>query len=77
MPIEAILPDWADINRLLLLGRPVFDPATLGRIRLHNDNEGTLRCYLAARWLNVRLQHNCPLQTVFDILFADLYGYRL
>lgn len=77
MPIEVILPDWADTNRLLLLGRPVFDPATLGRIRLHNDNEGTLRCYLAARWLNVRLQHHCPLQTVFDILFADLYGYRL
>ena len=77
MPIEVILPDWADANRLLLLGRPVFDPATLGRTRLHNDNEGTLRCYLAARWLNGRLQHNCPLQTVFDILFADLYGYRL
>jgi hypothetical protein len=77
LPLEAILPDWADGHRLLLLGRPVFDPATLGRARLHNDNEGTLRCYLAARWLNERLQQNCPLQTVFDILFADLYGYRL
>ncbi len=77
MPLEAILPDWADGQRLLLLGRPVFDPATLGRARLHNDNEGTLRCFLAARWLNERLQQNCPLQTVFDILFADLYGYRL
>lgn len=77
LPLEVILPDWADGNRLLLLGRPVFDPATLGRARLHNDNEGTLRCYLAARWLNARLQQNCPLQTVFDLLFADLYGYRL
>lgn len=77
MPLEVILPDWADGNRLLLLGRPVFDPATLGRARLHNDNEGTLRCYLAARWLNQRLQQNCPLQTVFDLLFANLYGYRL
>ena len=77
MPIDIILPDWADGNRLLLLGRPVFDPATLGRARLHNDNEGTLRCYLAARWLNDRLRQNCPLQTVFDLLFADLYGYHL
>jgi len=77
MPLEVILPDWADGNRLLLLGRPVFDPATLGRARLHNDNEGTLRCYLAARWLNERLRQNCPLRTVFDLLFADLYGYRL
>jgi hypothetical protein len=77
MPLEAILPDWPDGNRLLLLGRPVFDPATLGRARLHNDNEGTLRCYLAARWLNERLRQNCPLQAVFDLLFADLYGYSL
>ncbi len=77
MPLEVILPDWGDGNRLLLLGRPVFDPATLGRARLHNDNEGTLRCYLAARWLNERLRQNCPIQTVFDLLFADLYGYRL
>lgn len=77
MPLEVILPDWADGNRLLLLGRPVFDPATLGRARLHNDNEGTLRCYLAARWLNERLRQNCPLRTVLDLLFADLYGYRL
>lgn len=77
MPLEVILPDWADGNRLLLLSRPVFDPATLGRARLHNDNEGTLRCYLAARWMNERLRQNCPLQTVFDLLFADLYGYHL
>ena len=27
MPIEEILPDWPDGERLLLLGRPVFDPA--------------------------------------------------
>lgn len=77
MPLDAILPDWNDRNRLLLLGRPLFDPATLGRARLHNDNEGTLRCYLSARWLEKRLAANCPLQVVHDLLFADLYGYRL
>lgn len=77
LPIETLLPNWADRDRLRLLGRPVFDPATLGRARLHNDNEGTLRCYLAARWLDRLLKNNCPLQVVRDILFADLYGYRL
>ena len=77
LPLEAILPDWPDGHRLLLLGRPVFDPATLGRARLHNDNEGTLRHFLAARWLASCLENNCPLQVVFDLLFADLYGYRL
>ena len=77
LPLEAILPDWTDGHRLLLLGRPVFDPATLGRARLHNDNEGTLRCFLAARWLGSLLDAGCPIQSVHDLLFADLYGYRL
>lgn len=77
IPIELALPDWSDSHRLVLLGRPVFDPATLGRTRLHNDNEGTLRSYLTARWLTRRLEAACPLQTIFDLLFADLYGYRL
>jgi hypothetical protein len=77
IPIEALLPEWPDGDRLLLLGRPVFDPATLGRAQLHNDNEGTLRCYLTARWLNRLLDSNCPLQVITDLLFADLYGYKL
>ncbi len=77
IPLEAMLPEWSDGNRLMLLSRPVFDPATLGRARLHNDNSGTLRCYLTARWLARRLEKNCPLETVFDILFVDLYGRRL
>lgn len=75
--IEALLPDWSDGDRLLLLGRPVFDPATLGRAQLHNDNEGTLRCYLTAQWLNRLLENNCPLQVVKDLLFADLYDHKL
>ena len=77
IPLEAMLPEWSDGKRLLLLSRAVFDPATLGRARLHNDNRGTLRCYLTACWLARRLEENCPLETIFDILFADLYGYRL
>lgn len=77
VPIEQVLPDWTDSDRLRLLGRPVFDPATLGRAQLHNDNEGTMRCYLAARWLKRLLDRNCPTQTVQDALFADLYGYRM
>jgi hypothetical protein len=77
VPIEDLLPDWSDGDRLTLLGRPVFDPATLGRTQLHNDNEGTLRSYLAARWLNRLLEQGCALPVVLDLLFADLYGYRV
>lgn len=77
VPLEALLPEWPDGHRLLLLGRPIFDPATLGRARLHNDNEGTLRFYLSARWLARLLDAGCPFQNVHDLLFVDLYGYRL
>ncbi len=77
IPLEDLLPDWSDQHRLHLLRRPVFDPATLGRARLHNDNEQTLRTYLTATWLQRRIDDGCPLSTVFDLLFVDLYGYRL
>ena len=46
--IDDMLPDWSSADRLQLLTRPVFDPATFGCARLHNDNEGVVRAYLAA-----------------------------
>ncbi len=46
-----ILPDWPAADRVRFFNLPVFDPATFGRVRLHNDNEGVVRAYLAARWL--------------------------
>ncbi|RWK68271.1 MAG: hypothetical protein EOR54_14620 [Mesorhizobium sp.] len=76
LPLEKLLPDWQSDMIARLLRRPVFDPATLGRVRLHNDNEATLRSYLTARWLHDRRQKGCPPQRVDDLLFADLYGYQ-
>src|SRR5262249_52758115 len=51
LDITNVLPDWSPHDRVALLSRAVFDPATLGRARLHNDNQGVVRGYLAARWL--------------------------
>ena len=51
LDLEKVLPDWSADERGLLLTRPIFDPATLGRARFHNDNEGVVRSHLAARWL--------------------------
>ena len=68
------MPDWSAEHRRQLLTRAVFDPATFGRIRLHNDNQGVVRGYLAARWLYRRRQANCPIPTLLDLLFADTYG---
>jgi hypothetical protein len=71
------LPDWSADDRLLLLSRPIFDPATLGRARFHNDNEGLVRGYLAARWLARLRGENLPTGHLFALLFAKSYGLEV
>jgi hypothetical protein len=74
LQLAPILPDWSEEHRLLLLSRPVFDPATLGRARFHNDNDGVVRAFLTARWL-LRLRNaNLPTKTLLDLLFTRSYG---
>lgn len=74
---ETIAPDLTPQYRQRLLLRPVFDPATFDRIRLHNDNEGKVRSYLAARWLYRRRSNNgCSQRELFDLLFAETYGIK-
>ncbi|CQR38251.1 conserved hypothetical protein [Thiomonas arsenitoxydans] len=75
--IDAVLPDWSSEDRLQLLTRPAFDPATFGRARLHNDNEGVIRAYLAARWLLRLRQTNLPRRRLHDFLFSRTYGIEL
>ncbi len=69
-----ILPDWSPEHRQRLLSRAVFDPATFGRARLHNDNRGDVRSYLAARWLHDRRQTNASVQQILQLLFDTTYG---
>lgn len=77
LTIEAVLPDWTNSQQQLLLNRPAFDPSTLGRARLHNDNEGVVRGFLAARWL-LRLHNaNLPERKLHSLLFAQSYGIDL
>ena len=77
LDLAKILPDWSPEHRRRLLTRPVFDPATFGRVRLHNDNTGSVRAYLAARWLKRRREENCSVGDLRDLLFADSYGHQL
>ncbi|MBL8689402.1 MAG: hypothetical protein JNL04_09890 [Rhodospirillaceae bacterium] len=72
--LRDILPDWRPEHLPMLLSRPVFDPASLGQVRLHNDNEGVVRGFLAARWLLGRLDGNAARSRVFDLLFGDADG---
>jgi hypothetical protein len=72
-----VLPDWSADHRGRLIMRPVFDPGTFGRVRLHNDNLGEVRSYLAARWLKRRRDQNAPVQGLLDLIFANSYGVSL
>jgi len=75
--IDDVLPDWSSEDRMKLLTRPAFDPATFGRARLHNDNEGVVRAYLAARWLQRLRQANLPQRRLHDLLFSRTYEVEL
>jgi hypothetical protein len=66
LDLAQVLPDWSPEDRARLLTRPVFDPATFGRVRLHNDNEGVVRGYLAAQWLNRLRQKNLSRSDLFE-----------
>jgi hypothetical protein len=74
LDLADILPDWSGDDRVRLLTRPIFDPATLGRLRFHNDNDGTVRSFLAARWLVRLRQANLSTAGLFRLLFANAYG---
>lgn len=75
--LQAILPDFTQGECRQLLRLPVFDAATYGRVRLHNDNQGVMRSYLAARWIKRRLEGNCPRSAIYELLFTETYGKML
>ncbi len=72
-----VLPNWTGAKRGRLITRAAFDPDRAGFVRLHNDNEGMVRSFLAARWMASLLAKNCPRRSIDDILFADIYGRRV
>ncbi len=67
----AVLPDWTDEERGALLRRPIFAPATYGRIRFHH--RGT-QDYLAACWLARLRERGCPRQRIERLLLAERFG---
>ena len=65
-----MLPDFQARERLALLGRPIFDEATYGRIRFHHR---TVREYLAASWFQRLLEHGFRPE-IEDLIFHYKYG---
>lgn len=77
LDLTDILPDWSGEDRTRLISRAVFDPASAGFARLHNDNQGVVRSFLTAQWLKRLTTANCPKSVVLDFLFATTYGVSL
>ncbi len=75
--LQEVLPDWSSDDLTRLLVKPVFDPATFGRARLHNDNQGVVRSYLTAQWLLRLRKGGLSQSAMFDLLFATTYGVPL
>lgn len=76
LSLEEALPDMSGARRSLLITRPVFDPANAGFVRLHNDNEGVVRSFLAAAWMLELRAANCPIKIIHELLFGDTYGLK-
>lgn len=75
--LRDVLPDMPQSLQSNLINSAVFVPSGIGMVRLHNDNEGAVSSYLAARWLKRLLDKNCPWSAVESLLFASTYGKRV
>ena len=47
LDLKDIAPDLTPGEQTALINRAIFDPATPGFVRLHNDNQGAVRGFLA------------------------------
>ncbi|MEG3146746.1 hypothetical protein U1839_19005 [Sphingomonas sp. RT2P30] len=69
-----ILPDWTPAKLAALLRRPIFDPATYGRVRFHHRS---IQEYLAAsRLANLRAS-GLTARSLLRLCYSDLYGERV
>lgn len=70
---DHVLPGWKENERNALIRRPVFAPATYGRVRFHHR---TTQEYLTASWFDRLLQAGVSKSEVWPIFFAERYGVK-
>jgi hypothetical protein len=66
-----ILTDWAQAERVELLNRGLFDPATYGRVRFHHRS---VQEFLAAKRLKHLSERELSKRVLHRLLFADKWG---
>lgn len=71
---EVFLPDWTEAERMALLRRSLFDPATYGRIRFHHRS---VQEYLAACHIKNLIDKGMSIHTVSQLFLAEVYGEKV
>lgn len=69
-----ILTGWTETEVKALLRRPIFDPATYGRVRFHHRS---IQEYLTAGRLSRLQEQNLTKRQLNNLLFADTYGEKV
>lgn len=69
-----ILTGWTEAEIKALLRRPIFDPATYGRVRFHHRS---IQEYLTAGRLSRLKEQNLTKRQLNNLLFADTYGEKV
>jgi hypothetical protein len=77
LDLEMVLCDLTGEEQSEFINTALFDAASFGRLRFHNDNVGTIRSYLTARWLYRLSGVNLPTQRLRAFLFAETYGVKV
>ena len=72
-PAEA-LPGWSRAKIRTLLSRPVFDEATLGRVRFHHRS---VTEFLAASWARRLLAEGCPTRRIEGFFVGEAFGQEV
>ena len=71
---STILTGWTEAEVKALLRRPIFDPATYGRVRFHHRS---VQEYLTAGRLSRLQKQNLTKRQLNNLLFADTYGEQV
>ncbi|MBJ9658468.1 hypothetical protein I5588_28515 [Burkholderia multivorans] len=69
---ELVLPsDWTSHQRRALLDRALFDSESRGALSFHHRSHVE---YLAASWIERLMQHNCPFESLRELLAVRSNG---
>ncbi|MBF3537071.1 hypothetical protein ISG10_05245 [Burkholderia pseudomallei] len=69
---DLVLPsDWTSRERRALLDRALFDSESRGALSFHHRSHVE---YLAASWIERLMEHNCPFESLRELLFVRSNG---